>query len=447
MAKNYPHIVTPPPGPNARRIIAQDSAYASPSYIKEYPLVVERGEGAMIVDVDGNRYLDFMAGIAVASTGHSHPKVVAAIEAAAKKFLHISATDFYYEGFSHLCERLAKLAPGPERKKVFLTNSGTEATEGAIKLVRSHTRRQNIIAFRGAFHGRTMGAISLDASRVRLRHAFGPLLPGVYHLPYADPYRCTAGHKPSECGDSLACAINAAEALFHELVAPDEIAAVFIEPILGEGGYVVPPRAFLQYWRDFCDEHGALLVFDEVQSGVGRTGHMFAAQFFDVTPDVILLAKGLASGMPLGAIIAKESVMTWTRGTHGSTFGGNPVCCAAAEATLDLIEGSLCKNAARVGNVLQSGARELQKKHDIIGDVRGAGLMIGIRFVKDRVTKEPFHGLVPELEKAAFGKGLLLLGCGRSTLRLAPPLIIDEEDAAIGLRILDESISEVRVPA
>jgi 4-aminobutyrate aminotransferase len=447
MAKPYPHIVTPPPGPNAQRIIAQDQRYASPSYIKEYPLVVARGEGAMIEDVDGNRYLDFMAGIAVASTGHSHPKVVAAIESAAKKFLHICSTDFYYEGFSSVCERLAKLAPGPEPKRVFLTNSGTEATEGAIKLARAHTKRQNIIAFQGAFHGRTMGAISLDASKVRYRHNFGPLLPGVYHLPYVDSYQCRVCGDPATCADPLACALNAAEALFHERLSPDEVAAVFIEPILGEGGYVVPPREFLQYWRDFCDEHGAVLIFDEVQSGIGRTGHMFASQLFDVVPDVMLLAKGLASGMPLGAIVAKESVMTWGRGTHGSTFGGNPVCCAAALATLDLVEGSLCKNAAKVGKVLLNGVRELARKYDVIGEVRGVGLMIGVKFVKDRATKEPYHGLVPELERAAFGKGLLLLGCGRSTIRLAPPLIIDEEDAAIALRILDEVISSVRVPA
>jgi 4-aminobutyrate aminotransferase len=447
MAKNYPHIVTPPPGPKAKRIIELDGQYASPSYIKEYPLVIERGEGAMVQDVDGNRYLDFMAGIAVASTGHSHPKVVAAIQDAASKFLHICSTDFYYELFAQVCERLARLAPGPQKKRVFLTNSGTEATEGAIKLVRSHTGRQNIIAFRGAFHGRSIGAISLDASKVRYRQNFGPLLPGIYHLPYVDPYQCRVCREPATCSDPLACALNEAEALFHERVAPDEVAAVFIEPILGEGGYIVPPREFLQYWRDFCNEHGAILVFDEVQSGVGRTGKMFASELFGVIPDVTLLAKGLASGMPLGAIVANESLMTWGRGTHGSTFGGNPVCCAAALATLELIERSLCANAQRVGKVVLSGARELMNKHDVIGDVRGAGLMIGVKFVRDRATKEPYHGLVPELERAAFAKGLLLLGCGRSTIRLAPPLVIDEEDAAIGLRILDEVISAVRVPA
>jgi 4-aminobutyrate aminotransferase len=447
MPKNYPHIITPPPGPKAQRVIERDARFSSPSYIKEYPLVVERGEGAMIEDVDGNRYLDFMAGIAVASTGHSHPKVVAAIKGAAERFLHICSTDFYYEAFAAVCERLAKLGPGPGSKRVFLTNSGTEATEGAIKLVRAHTQRQNIIAFRGAFHGRSMGAISLDASKVRYRRNFGPLLPGVYHLPYLDSYQCRVCREPATCSDPMACAINAAEALFHERVSPDEVAAVFIEPILGEGGYVVPPREFLQYWRDFCDEHGAVLVFDEVQSGIGRTGRMFASELFEVFPDVTLLAKGLASGMPLGAIVAKESVMTWERGTHGSTFGGNPVCCAAALATLDLVEQSLCANAQKVGAVLLAGARDLMRKHEIIGDVRGAGLMIGIKFVRDRATKEPYHGLVPELELAAFAKGLLLLGCGRSTIRLAPPLVIDEDDARTALRILDEVISQVRVPA
>jgi 4-aminobutyrate aminotransferase len=447
MAKDYPRIVTPPPGPNAQRIIERDQRYASPSYIKEYPLVVARGSGAMVEDVDGNRYLDFMAGIAVASTGHSHPAVVAAIREAAGKFLHICSTDFYYEPFAALCERLARLVPGPEPKRVFLTNSGTEAVEGAIKLVRAHTKRPNIIAFRGAFHGRTMGAISLNASKIKYRRHFGPFLPGVYHLPYADPYACQVCRTPGMCRDPLACALEEAEALFRERVAPDEIAGVFIEPILGEGGYVIPPREFLQYWRDFCDAHGAVLVFDEIQSGVGRTGFMFASQLLDVTPDVTLLAKGLASGMPLGAIVAKESVMTWERGTHGSTFGGNPVCCAAALATLDLIEDGLCANAGRMGTILLRGLRTLAGKHECIGDVRGAGLMVGVTFVKDRTTKEPFTGLVPQIERVAFGKGLLLLGCGTSTIRIAPPLVVDEEDIATGLRILDEAITQARVPA
>ncbi len=373
--KDYPHIVTDLPGPKARAVIDQDTRYASPSYIKEYPLVVERGRGSMVEDVDGNRFLDFMTGIAVASTGHAHPKVVSAIKDAADKFLHICATDFYYPSFAQLCERLARLGPGPEPKRVFLANSGAEAIEGAIKLARCHTKRSNLIAFQGAFHGRTMGAISLNSSKAKYRRHFGPLLSGIHHLPYANPYRPSAWRE-------------AAEDLFRQRLGADEIAAVFIEPILGEGGYVVPPPEFLQYWRDFCDESGALLIFDEVQSGVGRTGNMWASETLGVTPDVTLTAKGLGSGMPIGAIIAKESVMTWDAGSHGSTFAGNPVCCAAALATLDLVEGGLARNAREMGAVLMDGLRALQAKHDIIGDVRGAGLMIGIEFVRDRKTKE-----------------------------------------------------------
>ena len=433
--KNYPSIVTAPPGPKARAVIEKDRRYSSPSYIKEYPLVVERGEGAMVEDVDGNRYLDFMTGIAVASTGHAHPKVVRAIQEAAQKFLHICATDFYYPAFSDLCQRLAAVGPGPGPKRVFITNSGAEAVEGAIKLARSHTRRSDIIAFEGAFHGRTMGAISLNSSKTKYRRHFGPLLAGVHHLPYANPYR------PRDWKES-------AEKLFRQRVAPDEIAAVFIEPIRGEGGYVVPPAEFLQYWRDLCDEHGAVLVFDEVQSGIGRTGAMFASQNFGVFPDVTLSAKGLGSGMPIGAIIARESVMSWEQGSHGSTFAGNPVCCAAALATLDLVEGGLAENARKMGKLLLEGLLELKQKHETIGDVRGMGLMIGIEFVKDRLTKEPHEGFAAQLELAAFQRGLLLLGCGRSTIRLAPPLLIDEEDVSIALRILDESLESLAlVPA
>jgi 4-aminobutyrate aminotransferase len=447
MHKDYPKIVVTPPGPKAQAIIDRDKRFASPSYIKEYPLVVERGSSAMLEDVDGNRYLDFMAGIAVASTGHSHPKVVAAIKEAADKFLHICSTDFYYPAFSELCERLAKLVPGPGPKRTFLTNSGAEAVEGAIKLARAHTKRQNIIAFEGAFHGRTMGAISLGSSKVKFRRNFGPLLPGVYHLPYANTYHCLHGRSAQECADSCDCWSAPAERLFRERVAPDEIAAVIMEPILGEGGYVIPPRRFLQYWRDFCDEHGAVLIFDEVQTGIGRTGHMFASELFEVAPDVTCLAKGLASGMPIGAIVAKEEVMTWDHGSHGSTFGGNPVCCAAALATLDLVEGGLARNAARMGALLLAGLRKIAAAHDVVGDVRGAGLMLGVEFVRDRKTKEVYHHFVHELELAAFKRGLLLLGCGQSSIRIAPPLVIDEDDVDVGLRIFETALSELRVPA
>jgi 4-aminobutyrate aminotransferase len=375
-----------------------------------------------------------MAGIAVTSTGHAHPHVVDAIQRAAADFLHICATDFYYAGYTELCERLALLGPGTAKKRVFLANSGTEAVEGAIKLARSHTKRGGIIAFEGAFHGRTLGAISLNSSKAKYRRNFGPLLPGVHHLPYGNPYR------PTHWRES-------AEELFRQRVSPDEIAAVIVEPILGEGGYVIPEPGFLQYWRDFCDEHGAVLVFDEIQSGVGRTGAMWASEVLGVVPDVTLSAKGLGSGMPIAAIIADERVMSWDPGSHGSTYAGNPVSCAAALATLDVLDAAALAQVRRTGALLLDGLRALQTKHEIIGDVRGVGLMVGIEFVRDRATKEPFEGITGEIERAAFERGLLLLGCGRSALRLAPPLIIDEDDVAIALRILDESLVSLRALA
>lgn len=427
---SYPRILVPPPGPNAQRVIAQDQEYASPSYIKEYPLVIGGGLGAMVEDVDGNRFIDFMAGIAVSSTGYNHPVVVKAVQEQAGKFLHICGTDFYYEPMSRLLEKLALSAPGSDKKRVFLTNSGTEASEGAIKLARRATGRQNILAFEGGFHGRTYAGISLSASKVKYRQGFGPLLPGFYHVPYDDPYR-----NPQD--------LSAIERLFESRVAPNEVAAIFLEPILGEGGYIVPRPEFLHGLRRLCTEHGILLIFDEVQSGVGRTGHMWAANYFGVEPDILLTAKGLASGMPIGAIIAKESVMTWTRGSHGSTFGGNPVCCAAALATLELIENGLMDNAAKMGHRLLVGLKKLQEKHAVIGDVRGVGLMVGVELVKDRATKEPASDLTGELEQLAFRRGLLLLGCGKSVIRIAPPLVVSPYDIDKGLEIIDQCLTEL----
>lgn len=426
----YPRIVVPPPGPNAQRIIALDQEYASTSYIKEYPLVIGGGLGAMVEDVDGNRFIDFMAGIAVSSTGYNHPVVVKAIQDQAAKFLHICGTDFYYDTMARLMEKLALIAPGSDKKRVFLTNSGTEASEGAVKLARRATGRPNIIAFEGGFHGRTYAGISLSASKVKYRQGFGPLLPGFYHLPYDYPYR-----HPQD--------FSALERLFEARVAPDEVAAIVIEPILGEGGYVVPRPEFLLGLRRICDQNGILLVFDEVQCGVGRTGHMWAANYFGVEPDVLLTAKGLGSGMPIGAIVAKESVMKWTRGSHGSTFGGNPVCCAAALATLELVEGGLVDNAGKQGHRLLAGLKKLQDKHAVIGDVRGVGLMVGVEFVKDRATKEPATALVGELEQLAFRRGLLLLSCGKSVIRIAPPLVVSPYDIDKGLEILDECLTEL----
>jgi 4-aminobutyrate aminotransferase len=438
--RDYPRIVVAPPGPRAREIVARQDRWASTSYPKEYPLVVARGEGAMVEDVDGNRYLDFMAGIAVASTGHGHPKVVQAIQQAASRFLHICGSDFYYESFAALCERLAQLAPGPSKKRVFLANSGTEAVEGAIKLVRHSTGRPALIAFMGAFHGRTMGGLSLTASKAVHRAGFAPFLPEIHHVPYGYRYRCDYCRGEPAC--TLRCVTAIEDDLFARKVDPQSVAAMFVEPIQGEGGYVVPPPGYLPALRELCDRHGILLVCDEVQSGIGRTGKMFACEYEGVEPDVLLVAKGLGSGMPIGAIVAKESVMKWPRGAHGSTFGGNPVCCAAALATLDVVERELLPKVGRMGERLLAGATRLQEKYTSIGEVRGRGLMVGIEFVQDRTTREPAPEVTRELVDRAFQKGLLLLGAGKSSLRLAPPLVVDEYDVDTALRIIDECLRE-----
>jgi 4-aminobutyrate aminotransferase len=447
--RDYPRIVAAPPGPKARAIIEREKNVASTSYIKEYPLVVARGEGVVIEDVDGNRYLDFMAGIAVTSTGHAHPKVVAAIQDAASKFLHICGTDFYYESMTTLCERLARLAPGPSKKRVFLTNSGAEAVEGAIKLARNSTRRTALVAFDGSFHGRTYGAMSLTSSRSTQRAGFEPMVPGVYHVPYANRYRCQhCGGRNAAPACTLDCVRSIETELFARRVDARDVAALFVEPVQGEGGYIVPPAGFLGALRELCDKHGILLVFDEVQSGIGRTGRMFACEHEDegVEPDILLTAKGLGSGMPIGAIIARESVMKWERGAHGSTFGGNPVCCAAALATLDLVEGGLTENARVMGKRLLHAMRGVAERHPTIGDVRGLGLMVGVEFVKDQVTREPARELVDELVQQAFRRGLLILGAGRSSLRLAPPLIVDEYDVDTAVGMIDEILGEVLGP-
>ena len=436
---DYPRIVVPPPGPRAREILARDETWTSTSYIKEYPLVVHRGEGAMIEDVDGNRFLDFMAGIAVASTGHAHPQVVAAIKQAAEKFLHICGSDFYYESMAALCERLARLAPGPSKKRVFLTNSGTEAVEGAMKLARYATRRPAFIAFKGSFHGRTYGALSLTSSKVKQHAGFGPFLPEVHHVPFAYCYRCAYGKSPAEC--AMYCVDQIERDLFARHLDPGDVAAIFVEPIQGEGGYIVPPAEFLPALRALADRHGILLVADEVQTGIGRTGRMFASELYGVEPDIVTVAKGLGSGMPIGAFIAKESIMTWGAGSHGSTFGGNPVSCAAALATLDLVEREFLPNVERVAPLLRAGVERLARKYPVIGDVRGVGLMIGIEFVKDRSTREPYTGLVHELVQRAFRSGLLLLSAGQSYLRLAPPLVITEDDVNGAISIIDETLA------
>jgi 4-aminobutyrate aminotransferase len=439
--RDYPRIVVPPPGPKARAIVERQDRWASTSYPKEYPLAIARGERAVVEDVDGNRFLDFMAGIAVASTGYGHPKVVKAVQEAAGKFLHICGSDFYYESFAALCERLARLAPGTSKKRVFLANSGTEAVEGAIKLARHSTGRPAILGFLGAFHGRSYGGLSLTASKAVQRAGFAPFLPEVHHVPYGYRYRCEYCRGETAC--TMRCVSNIEDELFAKKVPPDSVAAIFVEPIQGEGGYVVPPAGYLRALRELCNRHGILLVADEVQCGIGRTGKMWACEFEGIEPDILLAAKGLGSGMPIGAIIAKESVMKWKPGAHGTTFGGNPVCCAAALATLDVVEQELLPNVAKMGERLLAGARTLAEKHAAIGDVRGRGLMVGLEFVKDRATREPAPDVPHDLVPRAFQKGLLLLGAGKSSLRLAPPLVVDDYDVDTALRIIDECLSEM----
>ena len=440
-----PEIKGPLPGPKAKAIIDRDKAVSSPSYIKEYPLCVERGEGSWIYDVDGNRFLDFMAGIAVAATGHSHPKVVQAIHESSSKFLHICSTDFYYEPFAKLCEKLAGYYPSMGKKRVYLSNSGAEAVEAAIKLARFHTKRSKILAFHGAFHGRTMGAVSLTASKKKYRAHFGPLLPGVFHVPYSNPFHCPYNHEQEWCEKQCECGVKIEENFFKSLTDPSELAAIFVEPVQGEGGYIFPAKKFLQDLRRICDENKILLVFDEVQSGVGRTGEMFAGELYGVAPDIFLSAKGLGSGMPIGAMVAREDKMTWERGTHGSTYAGNPVCCAAAIATLEVVEEML-PQIRKTGEFARAALRKLAEKHPVIADVRGKGLMIGVEFLIPS-TKKPAGDYVGQLEQLAFQNGLLLLPCGESTIRIAPPLIITEDEVTVGMEILDECLTKLGNPS
>jgi 4-aminobutyrate aminotransferase len=435
-----PDIRTELPGPRAREIIARDRARVSTSYTRDYPFVIAKGSGAVVEDVDGNVFLDCTAGIAVASTGHSHPEVVKAITDQAQKFLHMSGTDFYYELQARLGEEIADIVPmaGPHRS--FFSNSGTEANEAALKLAKFATGRHNVIAFFGAFHGRSMGSLSLTASKVRQRQGFGPLLPGVYHAPYPDIYR--SGLSPEATVDRCIDFIEGQ--LFVHLVSPDEVAAIMVEPIQGEGGYIVPPDSFLERLRAIATQHGIQLIADEVQSGMGRTGKMFAIEHARVAPDIITIAKGIASGLPLGVTTAPSILMgAWPPGSHASTFGGNPVSCAAALATIALLKQTLVKNAETVGAYLIEGVRALMEKHPIIGDVRGRGLMIGVEFVRDRKTKERATAERDALVQACFKRGLLVLGAGRNAIRLSPPLVLTKQQADIAIRIIDESLGSL----
>jgi 4-aminobutyrate aminotransferase len=431
MVMKAPDIKTPLPGPKARKVIAKDRRYTSSSYIKEYPFVISRGKGTVVEDVDGNRFLDFMAGIAVNITGYSHPRVVRAVKRQAGKFFHICSTDFYYESFAALAERLTRMVPMEGDKNVFFTNSGAEAVETAIKLVRYHTKRPYIISFLGSFHGRTMGALSLTASKARQRSFFSAFLPGVHHVPFGNCYRCSYNLTYNSCG--IHCAEVIEKVVCRSLMNPREIAAIFIEPIQGEGGYILPPLEFHQRLKAFAEKYGILYVVDEVQSGMGRTGKFLAIEHFGVEPDVVVLAKGLASGLPLGAVVAKKKYMTWKAGSHGSTFGGNPLACEASLATLDLLEEGLMANAAKMGRRLLAGLDRLMKEFAAIGEVRGMGLMIGVELVRDRETREPAEKEAEEIVQMAFRRGLLLLPCGESVIRFCPPLVVTarEVDTAV----------------
>ncbi len=436
-----PKIKTALPGPNAKRVLEGDQTYISSSYTRSYPLVAKRGRGVVIEDVDGNEFLDFCAGIAVVATGHCHPEVVAAIQKQAAELIHMSGTDFYYENMITLAERLSKIAPMPGPHKIYYGNSGTEAVECAIKLSRYHTKRQHIIAFYGAFHGRTMGSLALTASKPQQRRRFAPLMPGVTHVPYPNVYRRPPGTEARQY--AIDCARFLEERVFSTAVPPEEVAAIFVEPIQGEGGYVVGPAEFLQELRRICDEHGILLVADEVQCGMGRTGKWWAIEHAGVQPDIVCIAKGVASGMPLGVTISKAGIMDWVPGSHASTFGGNPVCIAAALATLDVVEREAMRNAADMGNYILRRIGDWPRKHAIVGDVRGRGLMIGVEIVQDQETKIQAGMERDRIVELAFERGILFLGAGKNSIRICPPLIVHQEEVDAALDVLEECIGLV----
>jgi 4-aminobutyrate aminotransferase len=430
------------PGPEAKKVLEKDQRFVSQSYTRVYPLVVKRAYGAMVEDVDSNRFLDFTSGIAVCNTGHCHPKVVEAIKVQAEQFIHMSGTDFYYDVQSTLAQKLGAITPGPEEKRVFFGNSGAEAIEAALKLARYHTKRPRVLAFLGAFHGRTMGALSLTASKVIHERGFSPLVPGITHIPYAYCYRCPYHLQYPKC--DVACVDWIREDLFKRSIPPEEVAAIFVEPIQGEGGYIVPPLEFHQKLYELAKEFGILFVADEVQTGMGRTGRMMGIEHWGVVPDIIALAKGIASGMPLGATVSQTEVMNWVPGSHASTFGGNPISCQAALTTIKLLEEGLVDNAARLGEYILGQLRGLQKRFDLIGDVRGRGLMIGVELIKDGKMRRKAIEERNRVIQACFEKGLLILGCGENTIRLIPPLIITQNEADTALTILEEVLEKVK---
>ncbi len=438
---DLPWLKTPLPGPKAKSIIERDERIMSPSYTRSYPLVIESGSGAMIEDPDGNRFLDFNAGIAVCSTGHSHPEVVRAVQEQAARFLHMSGTDFYYENMVELSETLARLAPGDAERLVYFGNSGAEAVEAALKMARYHTGRDKFIAFFGAFHGRTMGALSLTGSKSVQKKGFSPLVPGVTHIPYAYCYRCAYGKKVETC--NVECAKVIEDQLVKTILPAEEVAGVFVEPIQGEGGYVVPPRKFHDELARICDRFGMLLIHDEVQAGMGRTGKFWASEHFASEPDILTSAKGIASGLPLSATIAKSEIMQWPPGAHASTFGGNPVAIAASLATVKLLEEELVENARVVGEHMMDRLREWPEKYSIVGEVRGLGLMLGIEIVKDQESREKAGEMRDQLIGMAFERGLLLLGASTNVVRMSPALVITKDQADFAMDVLEECIQSL----
>jgi 4-aminobutyrate aminotransferase len=436
-----PKLITPLPGPKAAKVVADDHRLISPSYTRSYPMVAKSGKGMRVTDVDGNEFLDFAAGIAVNSTGHCHPEVVAAIQKQAAELIHISGTDFYYEHMVQIAERLSKVAPMPGPHRYYFGNSGAEAIECAMKVARYHTGRQNFISFFGGFHGRTYGAMSLTGSKPQQRRRFAPFVPGVTHVRYPYAYRGCSGGPQEEKAFALACARYIEEKLFKSTLPPEEVAAIFIEPIQGEGGYVVAPDIFMQELRAICDRHGILLVVDEVQSGAGRTGKWWAVEHSGVQPDIVCIAKGIASGMPLGICMTRAELMDWKPGSHASTFGGNPISIAAALATMDIIEREAMANATTIGDKMLTRMNTWLDKYSHVGDVRGRGLMLALEFVKDKTSRQPVATMRDRIVDLAFERGLLFLGCGETSLRLSPPLVLNEEEASIALDVLEESIA------
>jgi 4-aminobutyrate aminotransferase len=436
---NLPEIKTALPGPKAKEALARDARYISPSYTRSYPFVMRRGYGAMIEDLDGNIFLDFNAGVAVCALGHGHPEIAEVIARQARDFTHISGTDYYYPQQTELAEKLISITPGSFEKRVHYANSGAEAMEGALKAAVYSTNRDKFIAFRGAFHGRTYGTLSLTASRAVQRRGFGPQALDVTHVPYANPLRFPLERQSGESvGKRVTRYIE--ETIFKTTVAPEDCAAIIVEPVQGEGGYVVPSPDFLPELRRICDQHGIVLIVDEVQSGMGRTGKMWAVEHFNVAPDIMCMAKAIGGGLPLGVTLAREELMKWPFGAHASTFGGNPVAIAASMKTFEILEDGLLTNASELGSRLMSGFRELQKKYRCIVDVRGLGLMIGVELAHDPDTLKPWPELRNSVVVDCFKRGLIIQGAGESALRLSPPLIIDREQADFAVETIEAAI-------